>query len=642
MSNRPGKRRLVVVGSNGAGPRLRFDSGQEEAFRQAADALVEEFAGWLRSRGLPGEPEDALLMLDWRFQYSDGVLDVWTVAHLSEFLLYWCPRKLSAPADLCAGMPATAAAFVEFLAHTGRLDASADRPSALRAWAERNQAAFLREMANRDNFGMAKSLFASAGALDGPPLDEARLTELTDRVNGLDPSAFDALVGKVRRQATGLPPTLGAVRMPDPEQRRDALRATALPARVRRLAEYCAGPGVALTGTGNLRLADARRLVDLLDTGDDVTGLRSAADLPGLDRVFLLALEAGAVRRHTGKLVSVAKFAALDDLAAHERIVHAALSRRRSGFGLIGLVRDALAEARPLLLAGLLHAGPEGLRDDDVIDLIARLVLDRLPGMAEFADQLIPAWLDEALSDLEELGVVVVVPDEQPCDRCEDPHWFLELAAAGVGPAVDLVRGLGVEVALRPNPSGASATELAALAGVGHDEDWHADLCEWLSVQADLAEGTLSLLTAVAGVAHPHLPMMVAIGAIEEAAPAHTVAAVQALLGGRCDGIAVTWLLERDLLDPAQVSPERLLGGLIDALALTLDAGGEEELAEAFAHGPGHDGAALLDDLWRADHPRLVEILDVLGARLQDRALAKRARRSAVKLRSRLAQQSAP
>lgn len=68
---------------------------------------------------------------------------------------------------------------------------------------------------------------------------------------------------------------------------------------------------------------------------------------------------------------------------------------------------------------------------------------------------------------------------------------------------------------------------------------------------------------------------------------------------------------------------------------------GEEELVAAFAAGPDEGPMGLLDDIWRLDHPRLAEILDVLGARLPDKTTAKRARRSAVKLRSRLGQRAA-
>lgn len=643
MSNRPKQRRLAVVGSAapGIGVRMRFDSGQDAAFRRTADVLVAEFQSWLQTHGVAGEPSDAELMLDWRYQYEDGVLDVWTVAHVSEFLMHWCPRKLSAAPDQCASMPGTATAFVDFLAHTGRLAPTSDRPSAVRVWCERNRATFLREMSNPDNFGMAKSLFAGVGGLEaGRDLDAGGVAELVQRVNGLDPATFDSIMGRVQRQAAGLPAALAPVRLPAAQERLAAVRTAPMLRWVRGLAQYCALPGIALTGTGNLRLADARRLVEELDIGDDVAGLRSAAELPGLDRVFLLALETGAVRRHSGKLVAVGRFAGLDDVAAHEKIVRAALTPSARSGGYVHQVRAALSDARPLLLAGLLHAGPDGLADDDAAELLARFLVDRLPGIADYADQLMPRWIDDVLGDLVELGMIETVSDDEPCDEC-DEHWSVVLSAAGVAPAVDLVRTLGVEVPLRPDPVGATANELAALAGVGHPEDWQDDLGKWLAAQAEPAEAAGVLLAAVAAAETGPVSIVLAITAVEASAPAHAVEAVRTLLGGPCDGLALTWLLDSEVIDPAEVAPERLVLALVDSLAFTLDAGGEEELVGAFALGPDGGPMGLLEDLWRLDHPRLAEILDVLGARLPDKAVAKSARRSAVKLRSRLGQRAA-
>jgi hypothetical protein len=144
--------------------RMRFPSEDEQAFGARRDALGEQFAGWLNAQEVPGDPNDAGLLMDWKFNYGDGALDVWTVANVSEFLLEWCPRKLSAAPEDCAEIPVSVAAFVEFLAHTGLLARGSDLPSQVRRYCERNTARFVREMGNPANFGMAKSLF---GAVDG-------------------------------------------------------------------------------------------------------------------------------------------------------------------------------------------------------------------------------------------------------------------------------------------------------------------------------------------------------------------------------------------------------------------------------------------------------------------------------------------
>ncbi|MFC3818681.1 IS1096 element passenger TnpR family protein [Planomonospora venezuelensis] len=79
------------------------------------------------------------------------------------------------------------------------------------------------------------------------------------------------------------------------------------------------GAGRKLTATGQITLADARALVSLLETGDEldprigdrVFRTKSSAELPGLTRVFLWARAAGLVRTVKGRVVPVKKAAGL-------------------------------------------------------------------------------------------------------------------------------------------------------------------------------------------------------------------------------------------------------------------------------------------------------------------------------------------
>ena len=145
---------------------MRFSIEDERAFSARRDELGDRFARWLNAQKVPGDPNDAGLLMDWKFGYADGALDTWTVADVGEFLFEWCPRKLSADPDECAEIPISVAAFVEFLAHTGLLARGSDLPSQVRRYCERSTARFVREMGNPANFGMAKSLFAPHAAQD--------------------------------------------------------------------------------------------------------------------------------------------------------------------------------------------------------------------------------------------------------------------------------------------------------------------------------------------------------------------------------------------------------------------------------------------------------------------------------------------
>src|SRR5215207_9324944 len=75
------------------------------------------------------------------------------------------------------------------------------------------------------------------------------------------------------------------------------------------------GTGRKLTQTGQLTMADARHLVGLLDTGDEIDPVigervfrtRSSAELPGLAVVLAWAKAAGLVRVVHGRLIPVKK-----------------------------------------------------------------------------------------------------------------------------------------------------------------------------------------------------------------------------------------------------------------------------------------------------------------------------------------------
>jgi hypothetical protein len=110
-----------------------------------------------------------------------------------------------------------------------------------------------------------------------------------------------------------------AVAMMQSDLAGDAQRAT-LPAQVSALARWV-GDGRKLTQTGRLTMADARELVSLLDTGDEIDPVigsrtfrtRSSEDLRQLNIVLAWAKAASLVRIQHGRLQVVKKNAALAD-----------------------------------------------------------------------------------------------------------------------------------------------------------------------------------------------------------------------------------------------------------------------------------------------------------------------------------------
>jgi len=616
---------------------MRFTVEDERAFSARRDALGEQFARWLNAQKVPGDPNNAGLLMDWKFGYADGALDTWAVADVGEFLFGWCPRKLSAGPEECAEIPVSVAAFVEFLAHTGLLARGSDLPSQVRRYCERNTARFVREMGNPANFGMAKSLVGSVGGLEpGADRSPDGLAALIRTVDGLPPDAAGAILdGLTDDGDDDDSPVIGPVRLPDEQERQDAIRAARVPRRLRMLANYCAPPGRPLTGKGNLRLADARHLVAALDTGDDpelggYRKLQSAEDLPSLSRLLRLALEAGVVRRQQGKLIAVARFAGLDEVTAYEKVVRAAVTAGLSGppgmyFSAMEPVRAVADECVIGLLADLLDAASVGIPAPVLVDSMAEFVDANFQALPDLVVGLIPGWVRTQLERLEDLGVVTSAGEN------------VMLTPAGVPVSIGLVKDAGVEVLLRPDPTTCNASAVVDLLGALEEEEWTADASAWLAAQPDPVAAAGELIDEVCAEGRDPIAVVAGLTAVTDVASEDAVAAAKRQLGGPHDGLVLYWLAEKSAIDPSTVEPARFVAGLVDVLAVALDTGGPQEMIDVFGDSDQNHQLELLPRIWRLDHPRLPDVLEAIGAHHPAKAVAKAARKAMVQHRSRMA-----
>jgi hypothetical protein len=605
--------------------RMTFDEDDEDAYYRRRDELGEQFAQWLNTRGVPGDPNDAGLLMDWKWSYCDGRLDLWSVPDVHRFLFEWCPRKLSAPPALCAEIPGSVAAFVEFLADTGMLAPGSAAPPAVREHCERNVEAFVREMGNPAKFGMAKSLFGGAELdldLPGDVLEPAGGAEL---------------------------PTIAPVRLPPRSERLAVVRATPVMRRLRSLAEYCEAPGRKLTQKGNLQLADARRLVDVLETGDDpeqggVRTLRSSEDLPELSRLIDLAREAGVVRRQRGRLVAVARFAELDECAAHEKVVLAAVADGLTGpgssflrpLGRLDMIAGMLTTA---LLAELLRYGRSGLEMALVEELTGRFLDSAVPGMPDYLGGAFASLAHDHLDQLADLGVLAITGgDVTTCDDWGGSHrhgGHLALTAAGVPIAVELLRQSGIDVPIRPEPADADVAATVDLFEHLGEEELCREVAEWLAAQPDRQAAVVALAAECLAEHRDTVTALTGITLLDRLAADDAADVLLAHQDGPHDGLVLQWLVGKDVLDPASVDPARLLSGLIDFLAAGLDTAGPEEVVAALGDGSPVGGAEVLEEIWRLDHPRLSDVLDAIGRHHPVKAVAKAGRKALMKHESR-------
>lgn len=146
-------------------PRMRFRPGDDESAQRTITELNARFDTWYRTRYPEEEVIDTYelgLLVDWKLGYGDGRPDEWTIDQLEEFLLEWCPRKVSVSAAHAARMPEGVAQAFTFLADQGLLARRSVHGDRLAAHARSLVDAFVNEMTEPANFGPAKSIFGGA------------------------------------------------------------------------------------------------------------------------------------------------------------------------------------------------------------------------------------------------------------------------------------------------------------------------------------------------------------------------------------------------------------------------------------------------------------------------------------------------
>jgi hypothetical protein len=590
---------------------MTFDCEDERAYFARREELCTQFAKWAHQQGVDADAGDVELLLDWKWGYGDGRLDRWNAADVEEFLLKWCPRKLASPPDLLKGIPDSVGAYVDFLAHEGLLARGCSPSTVRRACADLGPR-FLREMADPANFGMAKSLFGG--------LDDTDPNALLERLAQLAGTSTDEVLDYLNDPE---PPVVGPVRAPTDDEVAAAIAQARMFAQVRGLATRCAPPGLALTASGNLRLADARRLTAELETGDEAEPpnrkLGSARELPYLSWLVDTAIAAGAVRRMRGRLVAVARFADRPDRDAYERTVRGALeaglgSALSWGWGADPKDDGDLAD---ILLAELLDADAAG---SVTVDAIAERVAPVLSGSGPLAAIVGGSEIEHQLARLADLGLVTLVDDGTAA-----------LTAAGRAVGAEIVTEAGLEVVYRAEPTTADAAALVASMLMLDEDDAAADLRAWV---ANHPSGAAELAAAVT---HADLTPVDVLGLLEMAGSAMGTEfdrAAELHRDGPHGTLVTMWLLLHGALDPSTVDPELMLAGTVEVAAALIDDAGPERVV-GFFDSDVDQTVELLGHLWRAEHERTIEVLDALGSHHPNKKIAKAARRSLMKARSR-------
>lgn len=313
--------------------KLAFDPEDEKSFPSSRPEILKRFTDWLVSHGhaTPAQAKevagDVGTALEWKWAYQDGDLAWWRVTHVSDFLLEWCPRSLSVDASECDGVREGLGYWFDFLNDENLFSSGADPISDLRGALAALRDDFLSAMSDSSKFGTAKTLFTLGSAEGVDMSDPEQIAAFIERFNDLSIDERKALLPDHLFAGPAEAPDrpFAPVIVPSDDEVSTSLAQAPIMAKFRDLAAFV-DEGRRLTQKGHLTLADARVLVDLLDTGDEMdpryanTTMRttSSDDLSGLRLIVAWAKKAGVVRVVHGKLVATKRGVGLGTNPAKE------------------------------------------------------------------------------------------------------------------------------------------------------------------------------------------------------------------------------------------------------------------------------------------------------------------------------------
>ena len=169
--------------------RLEIDHEDEEGFIAARDMLLGRFSRWLTGRDrYPVEEIDELvgdvsIALDWKWSFGDGELATWRTGDVAEFLLEWCPWKLTVSQADCITVPPAVLSFLSFLDDQDLLGPGSAPVDRLVDMVMSLTDEFVVAMGDRSKFGLAKSMFTAASDEGVDTTDPAELEAWMARFN---------------------------------------------------------------------------------------------------------------------------------------------------------------------------------------------------------------------------------------------------------------------------------------------------------------------------------------------------------------------------------------------------------------------------------------------------------------------------
>jgi hypothetical protein len=644
------------------------------------DTALAGFRRWTKSteRKLSDDPDTVAGEMQSLLDLMRDYLDIDRPADLSQgdleqLLLRIYPRKITVldPEDTENTIPAVRD-FLAYLAERGEIPAG--RARALERELDRIAPRFTDAVMDPSNWGMARS-FVQAMAADGVEIgDQAAMDRWIATYNARvapaggvsgpwdeDEDEEDISV----KDAFGLPDRLPPMRLPSEAELAAMARSAPMMGQLRLLAAWL-GPGRAVTENAELAGADAAEAAAALGLGGpaatddrarpDLPGVGRMRDVPRLDYLWRLALEAGFIEldedeTHAVPGENAGAFGAGDDPEV--------LDIWTMMFALvIGTTLDVAASLDPhrsreldffghgaALAVMLFLARSGGLPVAEASEVIRIASTDELaPAPAAKAWQ---SWVrahgDPArllLDQMAELGAVRISGSDEG-----DLAWLTPLGLVAV--RTQLVES-GVDIPLLPPADQMAAADLIAMADGASEEEFEAETAAWLANQTP--ESAARDLLNVAAESHPAsrilaLDVVTGLGAPAEPAWRDALGRLELCGYAKVTLAAMTHGDQAAMPVSLELTPDELAWMLTDALV----AGGWDDVDDDAEHDPAAlaerlreaipagEEPAVFEMMARVPHPDAANVLTVIGRHYPDKRIAKAARKSAYKAASRQA-----
>lgn len=626
---------------------MQFGPDDEAAYHEYRNDIVARFAT-ARARAELGWVAQGVL--DFKFGYLDGAMDHWSAADVDAILLELYPAK--AVLDLDTDVEQIVDGFAGLMRFLGN-ESILPRENAERL-AKRVESLvddFRAACRDESRWSPGKRIMSHAEA-EGLDLDEPdQIQAFMDRFNQLPMHERDAIIGPL----PGLPrvASFPPVVLPPRETLEKMAAATTVIKRLTRLVEFV-GDGRGITQTGNLKLADAPALIELLETndpfnetiGDRMFKTRSTSDLPTVHLTYTLAVESAMLHRGSTKVKpgTHAHLVVDDPLEALygafvtllQRIGPVQFAYSRHSYGWDWFAEDLDGELPMMLLEMYRHGRHEV---EELAGSFWDVEMNRYdfshepPDKMSLHHDLVTSAVRRAIRLLGDLGIVHITGEVETPNRfgrTEVSGGSVELTPLGTWATQRLASKLA-PAPVAGELAGLPAAELLDAVQDLPDEQARAEARAWIDQHPDGADRIVDALPGGGETARGiGFRMLLDMG--DAAAAAVERLASHPELGP----YATVWRVDTLAADADEMDcngdPERfvrLLGAVIELW------GPQAATAAWAAPAAGATGLApMLDQVWRVQLPSTAEVLSAIGGHHPDPSVAKAARKALFKHRS--------